>query len=195
MATHYPIIDKARYYERLYPKRSYVLAVRLEEGVSRGMYYNPEEPYFSVRPSPTGDASIALIGGQNHRTGHGGSADNRYRELKQEASRSDFCDHNVHDVGHYLEDYRNHIQEGSVQSIDSGEGKVLRVDDEPVAVSRNEDGSLHAVSAVCTHMGCLVHWNGDEGSWDCPCHGSRFNCDGDVLNTPAKNDLSEYDLE
>lgn len=82
-----------------------------------------------------------------------------------------------------------------MQSIDSGEGKVVQIDDDPVAVSRVDYGSIHAVSAICTHMGCLLHWNGDEGSWDCPCHGSRFDCDGDVLNTPAKNALSEYDIE
>lgn len=44
-------------------------------------------------------------------------------------------------------------------------------------------------------MGCLVHWNDDDESWDCSCHGSRFDCDGDVLNTPANSGLSEHDLE
>jgi Rieske Fe-S protein len=57
------------------------------------------------------------------------------------------------------------------------------------AVYRDEAGTLHRVSAVCTHLGCIVHWNSLEGSWDCPCHGSRFGIDGAVLNGPAVSRL------
>jgi Rieske Fe-S protein len=54
-----------------------------------------------------------------------------------------------------------------------------------VAVSRDERGELHAVSPICTHLGCDVAWNRAEKSWDCPCHGSRFSPDGKVINGPA----------
>jgi Rieske Fe-S protein len=60
-----------------------------------------------------------------------------------------------------------------------------------VAVYREEDGSIHKCSAVCTHLGCVVQWNGSEKSWDCPCHGSRFDTDGHVLNGPALRALKE----
>ncbi|MFC7197528.1 Rieske 2Fe-2S domain-containing protein [Halosimplex aquaticum] len=76
-----------------------------------------------------------------------------------------------------------------------GEAVVADDRDDPVAVYRDEDGEVHAVSAVCTHMGCLVSWNDGEESWDCPCHGSRFDVDGAVLDTPAVDDLDAVDVE
>ena len=71
-----------------------------------------------------------------------------------------------------------------------GEGRVIRRDGTPTAVSRTRDGDLHAVSATCTHLGCLVRWNRDEQSWDCGCHGSRFAPDGEVLEAPAHQPLA-----
>ena len=76
----------------------------------------------------------------------------------------------------------------------SGEARVLQVDGEKLAVSRDEQGSLHAVSAVCTHLGCVVDWNGAEQTWDCPCHGSRFDPYGHVMQGPAKRDLEGRQL-
>jgi len=58
-----------------------------------------------------------------------------------------------------------------------------------VGASRDPDGSLHTVSPVCTHLGCRVAWNRAERSWDCPCHGSRFAPDGQVLQGPAVRPL------
>ena len=75
-----------------------------------------------------------------------------------------------------------------------GEARVSQVDGEKLAVSRDEEGSLHAVSAVCTHLGCLVDWNRAEQTWDCPCHGSRFRADGGVIQGPAKRDLERREL-
>ena len=54
---------------------------------------------------------------------------------------------------------------------------------------RDESGKVHAVSAVCTHMGCIVGWNETDRTWDCPCHGSRFDLDGSVIEGPAVRDL------
>ena len=70
-----------------------------------------------------------------------------------------------------------------------GEGRILEVDGKKVAVFREEGGAVHAVSPVCTHVGCYVHWNKGERSWDCPCHGSRFSPTGEVLNGPAVKPL------
>jgi Rieske Fe-S protein len=56
-------------------------------------------------------------------------------------------------------------------------------------VFRDDAGAVHAVSPVCTHMGCTVTWNTAETTWDCPCHGSRFTCDGQVIEGPAVKDL------
>ena len=66
-------------------------------------------------------------------------------------------------------------------------GKVLA--GRHVAVYRDPDGELHAVSSVCTHMGCDVEWNDQNKAWACPCHGSRFAPAGDVVNGPAVKPL------
>jgi Rieske Fe-S protein len=62
------------------------------------------------------------------------------------------------------------------------------------AVHRDDDGHLHAVSAACTHLGCIVRWNGAERTWDCPCHGSRFDAFGEVISGPATRALEPSDV-
>jgi nitrite reductase/ring-hydroxylating ferredoxin subunit len=77
----------------------------------------------------------------------------------------------------------------SVEQIAPGQGAVLRHGVKPLAVFRDEQAALHVCSAVCTHLGCVVHWNPAEKSWDCPCHASRFAVDGQVLHGPAARPL------
>ena len=76
-----------------------------------------------------------------------------------------------------------------VSEIGPGEAQVIGADGDRVAAYRDTGGTLHAVSAVCTHMGCVVDWNAAEKTWDCPCHGSRFDHDGHVIHGPAHRDL------
>ncbi|HEY7375528.1 MAG TPA: FAD-dependent oxidoreductase [Polyangia bacterium] len=73
----------------------------------------------------------------------------------------------------------------AVAAIPPGEGRVLSFGGERLAIYRNANGELGALSPKCTHLGCQVHWNTTEKSWDCPCHGSRFDPHGRVLNGPA----------
>ena len=77
----------------------------------------------------------------------------------------------------------------SVDEIEPGEGAIARVDGDKTAVYRDEAGVLHGVSPRCTHLGCFLHFNNAEKSWDCPCHGSRFDADGAVLQGPANRPL------
>jgi glycine/D-amino acid oxidase-like deaminating enzyme/nitrite reductase/ring-hydroxylating ferredoxin subunit len=79
---------------------------------------------------------------------------------------------------------------GSVSAVTPGSGAVLDLEGKRVAVYRDESGDVHAVSAACTHMGCVVAWNAAERSWDCPCHGSRFDTEGSVLEGPATRPLA-----
>ncbi|MFC7080901.1 FAD-dependent oxidoreductase [Halorussus caseinilyticus] len=273
LTTHFPIEDPAFYFARQYPKRSYVLAVRLAEDPPEGMFYRDEEPYFSVRPHPTADGPIALVGGQNHKTGQGGSTADRYRKLERQArdhfdvesveyrwSTQDYVSvdripfvgelgpttdgvyvatgfggwgmtngtaagkmlaafargttprwadafdptridleasgrvllsENVNVGKEFTGDWAKSPFRGADPEVAPGEGEVVRRGGKQLAVARDEAGELHVTSAVCTHLNCIVHWNDAEGSWDCPCHGSRFSIDGKVLDGPAVEDLPE----
>ena len=77
------------------------------------------------------------------------------------------------------------------EDLQPGQGMVVekKNEKESLAYYRDENGTLHSYSAVCTHLGCIVQWNGSEKSFDCPCHGSRFSYAGKVINSPANDDL------
>jgi glycine/D-amino acid oxidase-like deaminating enzyme/nitrite reductase/ring-hydroxylating ferredoxin subunit len=77
----------------------------------------------------------------------------------------------------------------SYDDLDPGEAGILSIDGDKVAAFKDEGGRIHAVSAVCTHMGCIVGWNETDRTWDCPCHGSRFELSGDVIHGPATQPL------
>lgn len=84
--------------------------------------------------------------------------------------------------------YTDWLRKGDVESVEQiapGSGAVVRRGAMKVAVYRDAAGVVHERSAVCTHLGCIVQWNSEETSWDCPCHGSRFAPTGEVLNGPA----------
>jgi glycine/D-amino acid oxidase-like deaminating enzyme/nitrite reductase/ring-hydroxylating ferredoxin subunit len=79
----------------------------------------------------------------------------------------------------------------ATDDIPPGEARVMSDGLGRKGVYRDVDGSLHGVSLRCTHMGCLLHFNGAERTWDCPCHGSRFDVDGAVLEGPAQRPLDK----
>ncbi|SDJ89408.1 Glycine/D-amino acid oxidase [Catalinimonas alkaloidigena] len=91
---------------------------------------------------------------------------------------------------HLVSDYLFYGDAKALEEVRPGEGKTLKLDGEKVAAYRDEAGRLYVVSSVCPHMGCIVHWNAVEKSWDCPCHGSRFAVDGQVLEGPAYHPLA-----
>jgi len=77
----------------------------------------------------------------------------------------------------------------SLRGVPRGEGRIVELAGKKIAVYRSERGRTTLLSAVCTHMGCLVAWNNAESTWDCPCHGSRFTPTGKVLAGPAETPL------
>ena len=81
-----------------------------------------------------------------------------------------------------------------LEQLVPGEGTVIRRSGRAIAVHKQEDGTLRGLSAVCTHLACIVHWNNAERSWDCPCHGSRFDLDGNVIQGPAVKPLEPKEL-
>src|SRR5438874_7698613 len=93
--------------------------------------------------------------------------------------------------------FRDYVTPGSVKSVNEikpDEGAVLRDGMKKIATYRDENGNLHAFSAVCPHLGCVVRWDSCEKTWDCPCHGSRFDALGCVVNGPAVSDLEPTEV-
>ncbi|HEX8207210.1 MAG TPA: FAD-dependent oxidoreductase [Solirubrobacteraceae bacterium] len=90
---------------------------------------------------------------------------------------------------HFFGDRLTPADASSSDEVPAGEARVVRSGVGKVGVYRDESGGLHAVSLRCTHLGCLTKWNDAERSWDCPCHGSRFDIDGKVLAGPAVKPL------
>jgi glycine/D-amino acid oxidase-like deaminating enzyme/nitrite reductase/ring-hydroxylating ferredoxin subunit len=277
VATHQPFPLRGLYFARMWSKRSFVVAARLDGPVPRGLYISAEDDFHSLRPHEEGDDAFLLVGGESHPTGQGGDTRERLRRLERWARerfpvRSVECwwatQDNVtpdgvpfagrlssatktllvatgfggwgmsngvaaamlltdlvlgrpnpwqglydparrrvrsslaglaHDaVGGVRNLLGRHDPDSggrSASEVPVGEGRVLTRGIEKVAVHRDEDGALHAVSAVCTHLQCIVRWNAAERSWDCPCHGSRFDPRGRVIHGPALTDLPPVDLE
>jgi glycine/D-amino acid oxidase-like deaminating enzyme/nitrite reductase/ring-hydroxylating ferredoxin subunit len=107
-------------------------------------------------------------------------------------SAGDFLKENLNVAEQYARDWLGRGAATNIDKIDDwapGEGRLVETDGKKVAVFVDEAGEVHTLSPVCTHMGCIVHWNGAEKSWDCPCHGSRFGCTGEVLEGPALEPL------
>jgi glycine/D-amino acid oxidase-like deaminating enzyme len=104
------------------------------------------------------------------------------------AAVKDFAQENANVMAQYTE----RLTPGDIDSVDQiakGEAAVIRSGLSKVAIYRDDDGTTHSLSAVCTHLGCVVAWNAAEKTWDCPCHGSRFDRLGSVINGPANKDL------
>lgn len=97
-------------------------------------------------------------------------------------------------VRHFVGDRVRSSYADSVDDVAPGEGAVLRVGGKRCAVYRDPTGALHGVSARCTHLGCIVHFNDVERAWECPCHGSRFAVDGSIIQGPANRPLDRTDL-
>ena len=95
-----------------------------------------------------------------------------------------------------LAQYRDWFRKGDVadeSEIQPGQGAVLREGLKRIAAYRDEAGTVTRLNATCTHLGCVVRWNGLESTWDCPCHGSRFDKTGKVIHGPAMSDLAPAD--
>jgi Rieske Fe-S protein len=97
-----------------------------------------------------------------------------------------------------VKQYGDYIAKGDIKNADelmAGHGAILSKGRQRLAVYRDEEAKLHVFSPVCPHMGCMVQWNAEEKSFDCPCHGSRFTKEGVVINGPATSGLKRIDLK
>lgn len=122
--------------------------------------------------------------------------DNPYAEMLRAtranptASAKRFLEHNLDVAKRFVGD-RIDPDGWAADDIPPGGAGVVLVDGQYRAISRTQDGSVQQRSAVCPHLGCIVQWNEAEATWDCPCHGSRYDRDGDVLCGPATSPLAD----
>ena len=101
------------------------------------------------------------------------------------------------EVGKMAAQYLDFVAPGDIESANElkyEEGGILNLGLKKIAVYKDAAGLVHAFNAICPHLGCVVQWNASEKSFDCPCHGSRFTCEGKVINGPASTDLKPIEV-
>jgi glycine/D-amino acid oxidase-like deaminating enzyme/nitrite reductase/ring-hydroxylating ferredoxin subunit len=274
--TNVPVSNRLAIHTKVAAYRSYVLAARSTERLPEGLFWDLDAPYHYFRSQGTDEGTFLIVGGEDHKTGQGGDAEQRLRGLeafmrerfphaevthrwsgqiiepsdglpfigRNAGSRHVYVATGFSGTGmtfgtlsglllsdevtgvrnpfsdlfgatrvkplaqaqRYLAENadfptflaRDRVARGDaarLEDVPPGEGRLVRSRGKMLAVYRAADGSLAARSAVCTHLGCYVHFNAVEKTWDCPCHGSRFDTDGTVLNGPATRPLGEETIE
>ncbi|HZH88998.1 MAG TPA: FAD-dependent oxidoreductase [Pyrinomonadaceae bacterium] len=121
--------------------------------------------------------------------------ENKWAELYDPSRKTlgairDYAEENLNVAAQYT-DLVTPGEVSDASEIKAGDGRVIRRGLTKVACYRDESGALHERSAICAHLGCVVRFNSTEKTWDCPCHGSRYQTDGHVVNGPAINGLAE----
>lgn len=122
---------------------------------------------------------------------------NRYADLftpsrvKPIDSFSEFVKENADVAYHFVTDRFGLHETDSLKRLEPGSGKLVEYQGKKIAAFRDENGEIHALHATCTHAGCIVNWNSAEKTWDCPCHGARYDIDGRVLTGPAVKNLTK----
>ncbi|RZL20097.1 MAG: FAD-dependent oxidoreductase [Pedobacter sp.] len=175
-------------------------------------YYVPADGLPYIGPMPLGNARVYIATGFNGNGLTFGTiagkilADqiagklNSYSELfdpsrlKPIAGFSSFVEENASVAYHFVADRFGIETLEAFKDMESGTGGVKEFKGEKLAVYKDEKGKIHALSPVCTHAGCIVNFNAAEVSWDCPCHGGRFDIYGNILNGPPRKPLEEIKI-
>ncbi|MDT8861914.1 FAD-dependent oxidoreductase [Alkalihalobacillus sp. MEB130] len=275
VASHFPFYDGGGlYFSRMYVERSYVLAAKVKGECPDGMYLSVDSPSRSLRYTMRDGEKLAIIGGEEHKTGQGVNTQYHYEALEQygmelfsdidiqyrwsaqdmvtldklpyigkisrthpnifvatgyrkwgmtngtmaglllsdlilkrknryevlyrpsrfiaDPSVKKFITHNA-DVAKQLLQGKFDKSELHPDDVKNDESAVVTVNGKRAGAYRDKEGHLHVVDTTCTHMGCEVHWNHGDRTWDCPCHGSRYSYEGDVIEGPAKKPLTKIE--
>lgn len=127
--------------------------------------------------------------------------ENKYEELfdpsrlNVKAGIKDTLKENADAVFHLIKDKFTSDKIDSLDEIKTNEGKTVTFDGDTLSIYRDAKGEVFAIKSACSHMGCNIGWNNSEKSWDCPCHGARFDIHGNVLNGPATNGLEKVHVK
>lgn len=273
-ASHFPFHDGKGYFARLYPKRSYVVAVKPEQSFPGGMYISSDKPTRSFRSVKINGEDMLLVIGDSNKTGQGKPEIEHYQALEEDAvklfgakeilyrwSAQDLVTPDkVPYIGRISANHENvfvatgfrkwgmahgtlsgmlisdliigrdnpykhlyapsrfpldpslktfvkenmnvaaHLISGKfdrpdkeIKDINQDEGAVITIKGKRAGAFKDNNGELYVVDTTCTHMGCEVNWNSGDKTWDCPCHGSRFAYDGEVIEGPADQPLKRID--
>lgn len=171
-----------------------------------GQIIEPADGLAFIGRSPGEEHVYFCSGDSGHGITHGAIAGMIFRDLiegtpnewvelyspSRKTLTRDFFKENTNTVAQYF-DWLYLNDELKQSYLTPGEGTLVRHGMKPVAIYCDENNQMHRMSAVCPHLGGVVHWNQAEKTWDCPCHGSRFAATGEVLNGPANQDLSPAD--
>ncbi len=111
------------------------------------------------------------------------------------AGFSDFVKENADVIGHMISKPFLADKIEGLGEMKNNEGRLVKYDGDQLALYKDETGKVHALDPTCPHAKCTVKWNNAERSWDCPCHGSRFSVDGELLTGPSTHDLKRVDLK
>lgn len=114
--------------------------------------------------------------------------------IKPVAGFLDFVRENADVAYHFVADRFGTAELHSLNELEPDTGKVLEFEGEKLAVYKEKGGKIHALSSRCTHAGCIVNFNAEEKSWDCPCHGGRYDLQGKVLTGPPRENLKTVQL-
>lgn len=277
LASQYPFLKiPGFYFAKMYQESSYVIAIKTENDLPKGMYINVEQPTLSFRTANFDGKNILLIGGAGHKTGKKVTYEETYKILEDKAkelykdsrviARWSIRDAVTLDKIAYIGEYSNLLpnlyvatgfnkwgmttsniaaniitdkikSDGSVygeifkstrfkpienkdemknmivdstkslvverikkkeleiKDIKENSGGIIEIDGEKVGVYKNEEGKNYLIKPVCTHLGCMLEWNDADKTWDCPCHGSRFDKFGKNILGPAIKDLEIYSID
>jgi len=271
-ATHIPPGINLLHFRNV-PYRSYALAIKIpDEKYPDALIYDMQQPYHYFRTHQIEDEKYLIVGGADHKTGHGdpekafkeleeytrllypscsvvhrwsaqyyepadglpyigrlpglneniytatgfsgngitlGSISgkilsdlllersNKYEELfkpgriKPIAGFTEFVKANADVMYHFINDRFTAEEINPLIEFEPDSGGVIEFNGRQLAVYKDAVGELHILNAVCTHAKCIVSWNNSEKSWDCPCHGARYDMEGRVLNGPARRGLQK----
>jgi glycine/D-amino acid oxidase-like deaminating enzyme/nitrite reductase/ring-hydroxylating ferredoxin subunit len=116
------------------------------------------------------------------------------KRLKVRGAASMLVKENAKVARHWVGDRLARTDAPTIDAVAPGEGAIVSMHGERIAVYRDEANTLHTLSPVCTHLACYLSWNRAEKTWDCPCHGSRFTGEGTVIQGPAVRDLARIEV-